>query len=140
VDATASGAAGRTMVVGGPPPGKTGWDVRVDGLAPPPAARRRGKAAKPVLLTLRNAAVAFSPNAPAALGRSPGWLIDPLTGRPATERPWVIVIDRHAGSAAGLATAAAVLGRESGASLVRSWGAVAHFESSAAAAAPPPPR
>jgi thiamine biosynthesis lipoprotein len=130
VDARANGTAGRTVVAGAPPPGRTGWDVAVRGLAPTAQARRKGKTVGPVLLTIANAAVAFSPNAPAvATGRPPARLIDPLTAKPATDRPWALVIGRRGLWVAPLATAAAVLGRDAGAALVRSSGAVVHFES-----------
>jgi thiamine biosynthesis lipoprotein len=130
VDAKPAGSAGRTVAAGGRPPGKKGWNLTVRGLAPTPAAARKRKKVGPVLLGIANAAVAFSPNAPAvSTGRPPAWLIDPLTAKPATDRPWALVIGRRGAWVAPLAAAAVVMGRESGAPLVRSSGAVVHFES-----------
>ena len=114
------GVFGRVQAFGAAPPGQAGWAPDLD-------TRRRPRRAGVPRFTLAHAAVASSPR---------GLLLDPLTGRAASNRPVVTVQARTAASAAALSTAAAVLGRERGESLVRSAGGAARFEQASPAAKP----
>ena len=134
VDVRPTVNAGRTVVVSGPPPDRTGWPVKLEGIPLMQKGRRGRRPKGAYVVTAANAAVAFSANNRGPGGQAGAWLLDPLTGKPADDRPRVVVVDRHGARAAALAAAAAILGREPGNSLVRSAGAMAHF----APPAPPP--
>ena len=100
--------AGGVVVVGDPPPGRSGWRV-----AMPELAGSRGETAA---LDLTRIAVAVSPNA-----RLPGdrWaapsvgvprLIDPVGGRAMDDRPAAVVLANSGAAAESAAAAAAVMG------------------------------
>ena len=112
------GPSGRVRRFGAPPPGQDGWGLQIQ---PPPGSGGGAPHALPVA----NAAIASS---------APHGLIDPLSGKAVTDRPVVVVLARTGASAAALAAAAAVLGREQGETVVRAAGATALFD----APVPPP--
>ena len=98
------------IVVGDPPPGKTGWRIEI-------AAIRKGEAAKPRVLLLRNASVATSGDAYQAVefnGKRYSHIVDPKTGIGLTTRSSVTVIAPTGSQADCLASAASVLGPDRG--------------------------
>ena len=114
---TAVNAFGRVRVFGAPPPGEEGWGLEV------PMARRKGRVPGAVP-TVSDSAIASS---------SPGFVLDPLTGKSAAaaDHRVAVVLGRTGATAAGLAAAAAVLGRDRGQQVVRTAGAAARFETPA---------
>lgn len=104
-------AAGGDIVAGDPPPGTAGWDVAIAPLEPGERSPR---------LRLRNAAVSTSGDAEQFVeiaGRRYAHIVDPRTGLGLTERFAVTFIAPDGTTADSAATAAAVLGAESGVKL-----------------------
>ena len=91
-----------------PPPGKDGWEVDPGGV---PKGSTRSKGRVP---TAANAAIAYS---------EARRLIDPFTGKAVSDPPTVVVLAARGATAAPLAAAAALLGKDRGAAVVRSAGA-----------------
>lgn len=112
---TGSVETGRIVRLGSAPPGSGGWPVEVIDAPGRDRTRRRRKDPLP---TFANVAIA----------RAPQRLIDPLSGNRITSPPRVAVQARTAPAAAALASAAAVLGRETADPLIRGAGAAAAWD------------
>ncbi|MEW5977505.1 MAG: FAD:protein FMN transferase [Acidobacteriota bacterium] len=109
-------AAGGDIVVGAPPPGKSGWKI---GIAPLETPERGPK----VFLELHNAAVSTSGDAEQYLeiqGQRYSHIVDPRTGMAVPGRSSVTVVAERGADSDPLATAVSVLGPGEGIRLVDS--------------------
>lgn len=108
-------AASGDIVVSEPPPGQTGWRVRI--------AAFPGQANELAPLILRNAAVSTSGDAEQFIEIGNvrySHIVSPVTGLGLTERLQVSILGPNATTTDSLATAISVLGRERGLKLVES--------------------
>ncbi|MCA9264748.1 MAG: FAD:protein FMN transferase [Planctomycetales bacterium] len=108
--------AGGDLVLGDPPPGKSGWQVGVAPLA------RDGAASRTV--PLANCGVATSGDVWQYVeidGQRYSHILDPKTGLGLTTRVAVTVIARSGAEADGLASAVSVMGPEKGLQAVELW-------------------
>jgi len=110
--------AGGDIVVGDPPPGRTGWHIEIPGAAGEVA--RRATA-------LAHAAVATSGDSEQFVeidGVRYSHVVDPRTGLALTNGLSATVIAHHGAVADALATTATILGREAGLALIERFGAI----------------
>lgn len=106
------------IVVGDPPPGKTGWRIGLASLEKPDAPPTR-------FLLIHNAAVATSGDAYQSVeinGKRYSHIVDPRTGIGLTHRSSVTVIAKDGATADALASAVSVLGPKCGLKLIDTLG------------------
>ncbi|MCA8998235.1 MAG: FAD:protein FMN transferase [Planctomycetaceae bacterium] len=111
--------AGGDITVSEPPPNQTGWRIELENF-------QSEEDSKPLILTLKNSAVATSGDAYQYLeidGVRYSHLLDPLTGLGLTTPSRVTVIASSGTLADGLASAVSVLGPEKGKKLAQQEGA-----------------
>lgn len=111
------------IVVGDPPPGRTGWSIAVEGLGP-------GQGKPDLYLDLKNAAVSTAGDAERFVeigGRRYSHIVDPKTGLGVVDRCGVTVVAPDGATADALDTAAYILGPERGLALVESTAGASAF-------------